>query len=186
MTNKQDVKQEQKHDTKHDHKDPSAQHKSPSTPEYKSDAELVAMMQRLQADFENFKKRVDKEKHQIMTSTTARVVSLFLPILDAFEMALKHDTSSSKEGMHMIQSELKKTLAALNVTTIHSVGKRLDPLQHEVLLQEERTDADDDVILEELQRGYKMGDYIIRTSKVKIAKRIQKSQTHDKEDKKSK
>ena len=121
MTNKQDVKQEQKHDTKHDHKDPSAQHKSPSTPEYKSDAELVAMMQRLQADFENFKKRLDKEKHQIMTSTTARVVSLFLPILDAFEMALKHDTSSSKEGMHMIQSELKKTLAALNVTTIHSV-----------------------------------------------------------------
>src|SRR3989344_5002201 len=171
---KQDTKQDTK-DQKHD-QSKAEQHKAP---EYKSDAELVAMLQRLQADFENYKKRIDKEKSQIVIATTAKIVSLFLPIIDAAEMAVKHDKDN--KGLNMIKSELHKTLASLHITPIPAMGKRLDPLQHEVLLQEERADAEDEVILEELQRGYKMGDYIIRTSKVKIARKIEPKPKEDHE-----
>src|SRR3989344_8709386 len=139
--------------------------------------ELTDTLQRLQADFENYKKRVDKEKIQVAATTKVVVLQKLLPIIDAFEIAAKSNEGEQlRKGMTLIQTELAKVMHALDVKPITAIGKRCDPHKHEVLMQEAREDCEDDMITEELQRGYTIGDLIVRTSKVKVAKKLNKTQ----------
>ena len=139
--------------------------------------ELTDTLQRLQADFENYKKRVDKEKAQVAATTKVVVLQKLLPIIDAFEIAAKSNEGEQlRKGMTLIQTELAKVMHALDVKPITAIGKRCDPHKHEVLMQEAREDCEDDMITEELQRGYTIGDLIVRTSKVKVAKKLNKTQ----------
>jgi molecular chaperone GrpE len=142
--------------------------------------ELTATMQRLQADFENYKKRVDKEKQLTATSASAAVIKQLLPVLDAFELALKNnsDQAKFKHGVELIYTQLIATLKDQGLKPIQALGQKLDPTKHEVLLQETIKDHEDEQIIEELQKGYMLNENIIRTSKVKIA-RLQKEETND-------
>jgi len=138
-------------------------------------AELTETLQRLQADFENYKKRVDKEREQYAKYCNHKFVSSLLPTLDAFEMALKNKQQGGEEkfrsGMEMIFNQFKQALADAGLRPIDCLGKQFDPYKHEALLQEECENSKEDKILQELQKGYMLNDLVLRHSKVKISKK---------------
>ena len=140
-------------------------------------AEFKDALQRLQADFENYKKRVEKEKAQSKLYCLAEVVKSFLPVLDSFELALKavagNEGSDAKlvRGMELLYGQFYSVLESHGLRPIRSVGEKFDPYRHEVLMQEETTDhKKDGVVAEEFQRGYLLQDSIIRYGKVKVFK----------------
>jgi len=133
--------------------------------------ELTETLQRLQADFENYKKQAEKEKNNIIKTSSCNTISNLLPILDAFESALKHKNNSNEfaKGIELIYNQLILLLKSEGVTEINAVGKKFDPYLHEVLMQQESDK--DDVVLEEFQKGYILNGRVLRHSKVKIGKK---------------
>jgi len=133
-------------------------------------SELTDSLQRLQAEFENYKKRTDREKQEFLKYAEANIISGLLPILDSFELALKN--TSNKEdftkGVEMIFSQLYSLLEKQGLKPIEA--KKFDPYKHEVLLQE-KSDKEEGAILEELQKGYMLNDKVLRPTKVKVAKK---------------
>ena len=122
-------------------------------------------MQRLQADFENHKKRVDKEKKELVQYANQKMALDILPTLDSFEAAL----ADSDEGLKIIYTQLINTLKAYGLKKIEAEGKKFDPEQHEAMMTEEGNE--DDIVLDELQSGYVMNDDVLRPAKVKISKK---------------
>jgi molecular chaperone GrpE len=135
------------------------------------EAEYRDALQRLQAEFENFRKRSEKENSEHRKYANASLIKELLPILDSFEMALKNtkDHDTFVKGMEMLYAQLFGTLQSLGLRRIEAAGKPFDPYKHEVLLQEESELPD--IVLEELQKGYVMNDLVLRHSKVKIGKK---------------
>ena len=137
--------------------------------------ELTDTLQRLQAEFENYKKRIDKEKEDFVKYAKHEVIAKILPILDSFELALKNckiDKDALK-GFELIFSQLYSTLEAEGLRPIEAFGKKFDPYKHEVLMQEV-SDKEEDLVLEELQKGYMLNEKVLRHTKVKVAKKGKK------------
>ena len=132
--------------------------------------ELTDTLKRLQAEFENYKKRVDKEKEEFAKYSAALTVGRLLPVLDSFEHALKNTNEKEKfvHGIKMIHTQLISTLENIGLRPIKADGEQFDPYKHEVLLKEE-SDKPEGAILEELQKGYMFYDRVLRFSKVKIS-----------------
>jgi len=132
--------------------------------------ELTDTLKRLQAEFENFKKRIDKEKTDFVKYANADMIAQMLPVLDSFEIALKNATDKEKfiEGIKMIYAQFHSILEAEGLKPIKSSGEKFDPYKHEVLLKEE-SDKPEGTVLEEFQKGYMLNDKILRFSKVKIS-----------------
>ncbi len=128
-------------------------------------------LQRLQADFENYKKRADKDSMISMQHAKSNAVKVLLPVLDSFEMALKNSSDKEKfvKGIEMIYAQFYSALEELGLKRINALGKLLDPYKHEVLLQEQSDK--DGIVLEELQRGYMLNDTVLRYVKVKVGKK---------------
>lgn len=132
-------------------------------------------LQRLQAEFENYEKRIDKEKEDFVKYAKHEMIAKILPILDSFELALKNckiDKDALK-GFELIFSQLYSTLEAEGLRPIEAFGKKFDPYKHEVLMQE-ISDKEEGLVLEELQKGYMLNDKVLRHSKVKVAKKREK------------
>lgn len=133
-------------------------------------------LQRLQAEFENYKKRVEKEKVQFRQFAAAEVVKSFLPVLDSFELALKSvnaggsgDNEKVVRGVELLYAQFYSVLEGFGLRPIKAVGERLDPYRHEVLMQEETNDEKKDGrVVEEFQKGYLLNDIVLRCSKVKV------------------
>ncbi len=136
----------------------------------KANEELTDTLKRLQAEFENYKKRVEKEKMEFVKYAHAEVIASMLPVLDSFEIALKNTIDKEKfvEGMKIVYAQLHSLLEAEGLSPIKSVGENFDPYKHEVLMKEE-SDKPDGTILEEFQKGYMLNDKVLRFSKVKIS-----------------
>ena len=134
--------------------------------------DLTDSLQRLQAEFENYKKYVDKSKSEFQKYARAGMVEKLLPTLDSFEMALKNTENKEKfiKGIELIFSQLYQLLENEGLRPIECVGKIFDPYKHEVLLTQE-SGKEEGLILEELQKGYMLGDKVLRHSKVKVAKK---------------
>jgi molecular chaperone GrpE len=132
--------------------------------------ELTDTLKRLQAEFENYKKRVDKEKVEFVKFAHADVIAQMLPVLDSFEIALKNTTEKEKfiEGIKIIYAQLYSVLEAEGLKPIKATGEKFDPYKHEVLMKEE-SDKPEGTILEEFQKGYMINDKVLRHSKVKIS-----------------
>ena len=145
-------------------------------------ADLTDSLQRLQADFENYKKQVEKDNIQFIKRAKANIISKILPILDSFELALKNTSNKEefKKGVELIYSQFFQTLEDMGLRLIDSKGK-CDPYKHEVLLTQE-SDKDDNIILEELQKGYMLHDMVLRHSKVKVAKHTEPKSSDAKKD----
>ena len=141
----------------------------------KKTAELTDSLQRLQAEFENYKKYVEKQKAEFVKYAHGDLVIKILPILDSFEMALKNTSDKEKfiKGTELIFSQLYQLLGNEGLRPIETLGQKFDPYKHEVLLTQE-SDKEEGTILEELQKGYMLGNKIVRHSKVKIAKNADK------------
>ncbi len=138
--------------------------------------ELTNLLKRIQADFENYKKLVEKQKSEFSCYIKQDVIKKLLPVLDSIELALKNtgDKENFIKGVELIFAQLYSILQSEGLKPIECVGKRLDPYNHEVLLKEQ-SDKEEDTILEELQKGYMLNDKIIRHTKVKVAKNDNKA-----------
>jgi len=142
--------------------------------ETKKVKEYVEHLQRLQAEFDNYRKRTEQEKQLIIKQANQELIQKLLSILDSFELAfrtIKEEDEFSK-GIKMIYSEFYSTLEKQGLKKIDCFNKKFDPHFHEVLLQGE-SDKEEGTILEELQKGYMLNNRIIRFSKVKTSKGIQ-------------
>lgn len=126
--------------------------------------EYLELLQRLQAEFENYRKRTEREKEEWISKAAEGITASFLPVLDSFELALKHNKD---EGIKMIYSQLYSILEKEGLSKINAEGE-FNPELHEALMQEEGNE--DNKIIEELQRGYMLNGKVIRPSKVKISK----------------
>lgn len=134
-------------------------------------AELVDTLQRLQAEFENYRKYVEKCNSEFRKYAHADLIDKLLPVLDSFELALKNSTDKEKliKGIELIYSQLHSVLEKEGLKEIKAEGK-FDPHLHEVLIKQE-SDREEDTILEELQKGYMLGDKVLRHSKVKVSRK---------------
>lgn len=133
--------------------------------------DILETLQRVQAEFENYKKRVEKEKSEFIKSACAKIIKEILPVLDNFDMALKNTSNHNDfvKGIGMIHSQLFSALSKEGLKPIDAEGKKFNPYVHEALMQEE-SDKGDGIIIEEFQKGYMIGDIVLRHSKVKVSK----------------
>ncbi|MDQ2084987.1 nucleotide exchange factor GrpE [Herbivorax sp. ANBcel31] len=136
--------------------------------------EYMGMLQRTVAEFDNYKKRTAKEKCAIYENALSDVVEAFLPVIDNIERAVQasneeSDSNTLKEGIDLIYKQFKEVLDKLEVTEIESVGCTFDPNQHNAVMHVEDDSYDESTIVEELQKGYRCKDKIIRYSMVKVA-----------------
>ncbi len=133
-------------------------------------AELTDMVKRTRAELINYENRITKESRQNTEYANASLVKELLPVLDSFELALKNsqDFDKFKDGMEMIFAQFFGILKQQGLTPINVENKKFDPHLHEVLIKQ-KSDKEEDTILEELQRGYKFKERVIRHSKVKVS-----------------
>ncbi|WP_078545542.1 nucleotide exchange factor GrpE [Litchfieldia alkalitelluris] len=128
---------------------------------------------RLQADFENYKRRIRLDQEAASKYRAQSLVTDLLPALDNFERAMKVEakdegTKSLLQGMDMVYRSLVDALSKEGVETIESVGSQFDPHLHQAVMQVEEADAEPNVVLEEFQKGYKLKDRVIRPTMVKV------------------
>lgn len=134
--------------------------------------ELTDTLQHLQAEFENYKKRIEKENCEFIKIANEDLITALLPIIDNFELALKscRVQDNFSKGTELIYSQLVDALRSQGLKYIDCIGKIFDPYYHEVLITEE-SGEEPNTIIEEFQKGYLLHDKVIRHSKVKIAKK---------------
>lgn len=131
----------------------------------------------LKADFENYRKRTEKEKLEHTKYSTEKLITNLLEVLDNFERAIKagKGKESTKEtlleGVEMTYNQLMRILEKEGLKCIKALGEPFDPYTHECVMTENSDDVDDETIIAELLKGYTLNDRVIRHSKVKIAKR---------------
>ncbi len=144
--------------------------------------ERLNQLKYLQADFDNYRKRFDKEKRNIIKLANENLIKELLVILDDFERALQQNVVD-KEGLRLLYKNFLKILENHGLKKIDAIGEKFDPYYHEAVLRE-KSNKDDNVILEELQKGYMLNSKVIRHSKVKVAENSTK-QGGDRNDRKN-
>jgi molecular chaperone GrpE len=135
--------------------------------------ELYDKYLRLRADFDNYKKRSEKEKSDIYTRSLEEIFAKLLPIVDNFERALTSEneqTGAFVEGMRMVYSQLMELLSSEGLTIIEAENKAFDPQFHHAVITECNEEKDDNTVLMVLQNGYMLKDRIIRPAMVKVNK----------------
>lgn len=128
---------------------------------------------RLQAEFQNFKKRTEKEKSNLYKFANEKLFADLLPLMDNMERALASTESGSDgivEGLKMIKKSLDDVFSKNGVEAIESVGQAFDPELHHAVMSDESDDHDSEHVIEEFQKGYKLNDKVIRHSMVKVSK----------------
>ena len=126
---------------------------------------------RLMAEFDNYKKRSAKERENIYTDVRVDTVTKFLPVFDNLERAMKTETADEaiKKGVEMTFNQLMDVFKKLGVEEIESVGKPFDPGVHNAVMHVDDAERGENEIVEEFQKGFKIGDKVIRHSMVKVA-----------------
>ena len=134
-------------------------------------SQLLDRLARLQAEFDNARKRSAKEQAEFRDYAVAGAVEAFLPVLDNFQLALAHGGTADqmRTGVELIVKQMEEALRSLGVQTIETVGAQFDPRQHEALESIETAEHPDHQVLEEVRRGYKIKDRLLRPALVKIA-----------------
>lgn len=134
-------------------------------------ADLQDRFLRRQAEFENFRRRVEKEKLEFSQYASSEAVQSLLPIVDDFERALKQESADKEyvRGMELIYQHLLDALKKLGLEPITSTGQSFDPYVHQAIDRVETDDAEDHTILEEYQRGYNFKGRLLRPAMVKVA-----------------
>ena len=133
--------------------------------------QLLDRLARLQAEFENARKRTERERAEFRDYATGSVVEQFLPVLDHFELALKATGSVEqlRSGVELIVKQMGEVLRQLQVTPVPAVGEPFDPRVHEALGTVEREDVPDHHVAEEIRRGYRLRDSLLRPAMVRVA-----------------
>ncbi len=146
---------------------------------------------RLYAEFENYKKRVQKDRTELIKYGSEPLMIELLTVLDNLEMALSHANESSSlesliKGVELTLREFRKVLNKFGVKEIEAVGKPFNPEFHHAMAQVERADLDDKTVVEEYRKGYTYNDKVIRPSLVAVSKKIsEKEETTVEEEQKN-
>lgn len=132
--------------------------------------QLLDRVARLQAEFENARKRAERERIDFREYATGSVVEQFLPVLDNFELALKSKGSAEqlRSGVELIVKQMEEILRQLQVNRISTVGEPFDPRLHEALGSVERLDLPDQHVAEEVRRGYRLRERLLRPALVRV------------------
>lgn len=140
--------------------------------EYKKIAEENSeKLKYLQADFDNYRKKFDKEREMIIKLANENLIKELIVILDDFENSIKlTEDKKNKEGFLVLKKKFFNLLQKHGLKEIESLGKKFDPNFHEVLCKE-LSEYDDDIVIEEVQKGYVFGHKLIRPTKVKVSKK---------------
>lgn len=133
--------------------------------------ELTDRLKRSMAEFDNFRKRTEKEKSGMYIVGAKEIIENMLPVVDNFERGLAQapEGDAFAEGMQMIYKQLMTTLEGLGVEAIEAVGKEFDPDFHNAVMHVEDEKAGDNMVVEELQKGYTYKGFVVRHSMVKVA-----------------
>ncbi|MGI6576094.1 MAG: nucleotide exchange factor GrpE [bacterium] len=136
--------------------------------------EYFRRLQRLQADFDNYRRRMDKERQELIGRANERLIFTLLPVLDNLERVLEIQREPENEtiisGVEMIYRQFLEVLNREGVVPIRAVGEEFDPQKHEAVMQVEESGAAQNIVVEELQRGYLIQEKVLRPSMVKVAK----------------
>ncbi|MDE1177630.1 MAG: nucleotide exchange factor GrpE [Edaphobacter sp.] len=133
--------------------------------------QLVDRLARLQAEFDNARKRESKERQDARDYTVSNTVEPFLGVMDNFQLALKSEGSAEqlRSGVELILKQMEEALRGLNVVAVETVGAQFDPRVHEALGSIETKEHPDHQVLEEIRRGYKIREKLLRPALVRIA-----------------
>lgn len=125
---------------------------------------------RLAAEYDNYRKRSQRERDSIFNDVRSDTVTKFLPVYDNLVRALEQSTADEayRKGVEMIMTQFKDILSRLGVTEIESVGKTFDPALHNAVMHDTDESQGENIIVQELQKGFKMGDKVIRFAMVKV------------------
>lgn len=135
---------------------------------------------RTAADLENFKKRAARERHEVAQSSAAALIQKLLPVLDHFEMAQaaaqtaevpQGGIASLQDGISMIQQQLKSILTEAGLEEVNANGQPFDPTVHEAVMQMETPDAPEGQVVQQIRKGYKLHDQLLRPAAVVVAKK---------------
>lgn len=138
-------------------------------------ASLYDKLLRRQAEFENYRKRVERERAELYQHGREDVLLQFLPVVDNFERALSSleesegDAEALRRGVELIHKQFSDALTKLGLETVEAVGHTFDPHVHEAVTTEATDKHKENTVIEEFQRGYKIGDRLLRPAKVKVA-----------------
>lgn len=134
---------------------------------------LFDRLARLQAEFENYRKRSQREQQEFRDYALAEAVRSLLPVLDSLDLALKNSENQESElrsGVELTRKQLFDALAKLGLREIPAEGELFDPQYHQAVEMVDTSDAPDHQVLHELQRGYKLKDRLLRASMVRVAR----------------
>ena len=137
--------------------------------------QYLSLAQRLQADFDNYRKRNKSALAEAHETATVDTISAFLPVLDNLERALESTSKSSSEdsivkGIELVKNQFVDVLKKLGVEEIDALGKEFDPQLHNAVMRTEAKDGiEENTVVEVIQKGYKYKDRVIRYSMVKVA-----------------
>lgn len=133
--------------------------------------ELTDRLKRSMAEFDNFRKRTEKEKASMYIIGAKEIVEKILPVVDNFErgLAQAQEGDAFADGMKMIYKQLMATLDELGVKAIEAVGQEFDPNFHNAVMHVDDESVGENIVVEELQKGYTYKDFVVRHSMVKVA-----------------
>jgi molecular chaperone GrpE len=139
---------------------------------------LLDRLARLQAEFENARKREARERNDFRDFAVAGAIEQFLPVLDNFQLALKSTGSADqlRTGVELIVKQMEEALRSLNVQPVETIGTDFDPRVHEALEMVERPDLPDNQIFDEVRRGYRIKERLLRPALVRIASNSQQKE----------
>lgn len=154
--------------------DKSSDKSAKKDPKDEAIKELKDKFTRQMAEFDNFRKRTEKEKSAMYEVGAKSVIEKILPIVDNFERGLGSVTEEDKgsafvEGMNMVYRQLTKALEDMDVKPIEALGKEFNPEYHNAVMHVDDEEAGDNIIVEEFQKGYTYRDSVVRHSMVKVA-----------------
>lgn len=137
--------------------------------------ELFGKLQRVSADYANYQKRAPKQIADTIGYEKERIIKTLLPVLDNFEHTLQNAHSADDvdvlvKGIQIVYDQLIDVLKSHNVEQIEAKGEKFDPAVHQAMTQRTEAEAEDNIVLEEFQKGYKLNDRVIRPSKVIVNK----------------
>ena len=126
---------------------------------------------RLLAEYDNYRKRSTRERENIYSDALTDTVTKFLPVYDNLVRALEQSTADEayRKGVEMIMTQFNDILTKLGVTPIYALGQKFDPTLHNAVMHEEDAEKGENEIVQELQKGFKLGDKVIRFAMVKVA-----------------
>ena len=133
----------------------------------------LSQLKYAKADLENLRKQSDKRIDEVVSRANWRLLMQLLPLLDELHLAIEVSNAGNGdivEGVEMVRGKLEKLMAAEGVSPIEAIGEPFDPRLHEAVLEVETQDQMDGTVLEELRKGYKFKDLVLRASMVKVAR----------------